>query len=375
MSMTPVRWSSLRRTTTGCVGSPWRTPAWCWACCWTGRWHLVAQRQRIVCQLHALLTELVPAGAAKALTSKKAAALLRQVTPGDVVALERKLAARELLEEIRWLDKRIPVAKQRLSQALSAYGTTLTDVHGIGEIGAATILSIVDVPTRFPDRGHFAAFNGTAPLEASSGDKRRHRLSRRGNRQMNKVIHVAARTQIRRDGPGRTYYDRKLAEGKSNMEALRALKRQTLRRHLPPAPRRRAHTPSGPEWTDGRQAEGRLSDHRLCPYVRSHPGPARTLRPYSHLGKPAQVALQGARVRTLTIASLTKRLLMLSKGPRLAHDDAGQGKAANRDRKSRADTVSRRYVTLVDRQIASPVTVMLAIVSLSPRKLGPPESP
>ena len=102
----------------------------------------------------------------------------------------------------------------------------MTDICGIGEVGAATILSIVDDPTRFPDRGHFAAFNGTAPLEASSGDKRRHRLSRRGNRQMNKVIHVAARTQIRIGGPGRVYYDRKLAEGKSQMEALRALKRQ-----------------------------------------------------------------------------------------------------------------------------------------------------
>jgi transposase len=190
------------------------------------RWHLVAQRQRSLCQLHALLTELIPAGAARHLTSKKATAMLRQVTPRDVVALERKLAARELLEEIRWLDKRIPVAKQRLSQALTADSSTLTEIHGIGEIGAATILSIVDDPNRFPDRGHFAAFNGTAPLEASSGDKRRHRLSRRGNRQLNKVIHVAARTQIRRDGPGRTYYDRKLAEGKSQMEALRALKRQ-----------------------------------------------------------------------------------------------------------------------------------------------------
>ncbi len=64
---------------------------------------------------------------------------------------------------MRWLDRRIPAAKQRLSDALTAYGTTLTDLHGIGEVGAATILSIVDDTHRFPDRGHFAAFNGTAP--------------------------------------------------------------------------------------------------------------------------------------------------------------------------------------------------------------------
>ena len=87
-------------------------------------------------------------------------------------------------------------------------------------------MAIVDDPTRFPTKGHFAAFTGTAPIEASSGDVRRHRLSRRGNRQMNKVLHTAAKTQIRLGGPGRVYYERKLAEGKSPMEALRSLKRQ-----------------------------------------------------------------------------------------------------------------------------------------------------
>lgn len=190
------------------------------------RWQLVSQRQRAICQLHALLTELVAAGADKHLTSKKAAAILRSVVPATIVELERKLLAREILADIRSLDRRIPAANKRLSDALAAYGTSLTDIHGIGDVGAATILSIVDDPTRFPTKGHFAAFTGTAPIEASSGDVERHRLSRRGNRQMNKVLHTAAKTQIRLGGPGRTYYDRKRAEGKSTMEALRALKRQ-----------------------------------------------------------------------------------------------------------------------------------------------------
>jgi hypothetical protein len=78
------------------------------------RWYFVQQRQRTLCQLHALLGELVSAGAATHLTSKKAAVLLRKITPGSAVELERKLFARELLEEIRWFDKRIPVVKQRL---------------------------------------------------------------------------------------------------------------------------------------------------------------------------------------------------------------------------------------------------------------------
>ncbi len=190
------------------------------------RWQLVAQRHRAVCQLHALLTDMVAAGAKTHLTSKKAATLLRTVPAGDIVTLERKLLARELIDDIRRLDRRIPAARRRLSEALAAYGTTLTDIHGIGDVGAATILSIAEDPTRFATKGHFAAFTGTAPLQASSGDVQRHRLSRRGNRQLNKVLHTAAKTQIRRGGPGRTYYDRKLVEGKSSMEALRALKRQ-----------------------------------------------------------------------------------------------------------------------------------------------------
>jgi hypothetical protein len=90
--------------------------------------------------------------------------------------------------------------------------------------------------------GHFAAYNGTAPIEASSGDIKRHRLNQGGNRQLNSVIHIAAVTQVRHHGPGRAYLQRKLAERKTNGEAMRALKRQLSRRHLPPAARRPAAT-------------------------------------------------------------------------------------------------------------------------------------
>ena len=122
--------------------------------------------------------------------------------------------------------------------------------------------------SRFPSRDHFAAYNGTAPIEVSSGGRKIYRLSRRGNRRLNHAIHMAAVTQIRhRHSEGRAYYDKKLAEGKTRKEALRALKRQIsdaifacLRadaRRAAPAPRARegnrgttlppgrpAHTPS-----------------------------------------------------------------------------------------------------------------------------------
>jgi transposase len=79
---------------------------------------------------------------------------------------------------------------------------------------------------RFRSAGHLAAYNGTAPIEASSGDRKRHRLNRGGNRQLNSAIHIAAVTQVRYDGPGKDYLQRKLTERKTNGEAMRALKHQ-----------------------------------------------------------------------------------------------------------------------------------------------------
>jgi transposase len=80
--------------------------------------------------------------------------------------------------------------------------------------------------TRFPSRHHYASYCGTAPIEASSGDLRRHRLSRAGNRQLNAAVHVVAVCQARDPGPGRDHYRRKLTEAKTPAEARRRLKRQ-----------------------------------------------------------------------------------------------------------------------------------------------------
>jgi transposase len=89
---------------------------------------------------------------------------------------------------------------------------------GIGDTG--------DV-SRFASRDRFAAYNGTAPIEVSSGPRKIHRLSRRGNRRLNHAIHMVAVTQIRfRHSDGRAFYDRKIADGKTGKEALRALKRR-----------------------------------------------------------------------------------------------------------------------------------------------------
>ena len=127
---------------------------------------------------------------------------------------------------MRRLDRDIAAIKDRITDAVAAADTTLLEIHGVGPIVAAIIIGHVGDPRRFPTRDRFAAYNGTAPIEASSGPRVRHRLNPRGNRQLNHALHLIAVTQIAHDTPGRAYYDRKLAEGKSKKEALRALKRR-----------------------------------------------------------------------------------------------------------------------------------------------------
>ena len=100
------------------------------------------------------------------------------------------------------------------------------DIHGVGPVVAARILADVGDVARFADRNRFASWTGTAPLDASSGEQNRHRLSRAGNRRMNHMIHIAAVTQLRLDTEGRAYYRSKRAEGKKPMEAMRCLKRR-----------------------------------------------------------------------------------------------------------------------------------------------------
>jgi transposase len=108
-------------------------------------------------------------------------------------------------------------------------------LNGIGPSGAARLLIDVGDITRFPTKGHFASWNGTAPPDASSGDQIRHRLSRAGNRQINRTLHIMATAQLRNPTQGRAYYDRRKTSGKTSMEAMRCLKRRLsdiVYRHL-----------------------------------------------------------------------------------------------------------------------------------------------
>jgi transposase len=186
---------------------------------------LVAERTRTLSRLHVLLADLHPGGATRELTAARAAAMLRQVRPVTAVDIQRKRIARELLADVRRLDRQVKTASQAIRTAVREHGTTLTEVFGVGPVLAAKLLGHAGDITRFPSRDHFASYTGTAPVEASSGDVRRHRLNRGGNRQLNTALHLIAVCQIRDPSPGQVYYQHKLAQAKTPEEARRSLKR------------------------------------------------------------------------------------------------------------------------------------------------------
>jgi transposase len=181
---------------------------------------------RMISQLHQLLLELIPGGAERDLSAAQARALLSAVRPRDLVGKTRKRVALELVGDLEKVYQRSKALDKELRQAVADTGSTLMGLHGIGPSSAARLLIEVGDVARFPDRNHFASWNGTAPLDASSGDQTRHRLSRAGNRQINRALHVMAVVQLRNPTEGRTYYDRRKAAGKTSMEAMRSLKRR-----------------------------------------------------------------------------------------------------------------------------------------------------
>lgn len=187
---------------------------------------LTRERRRTMNRLHRHLRDLIPGGAPLHLTAPKAAALLANVRPADAVEIERKQMARDLLTDARRLDKTIANNRRRCATAVASSGTSLTQITGISDVLAAKIIGHIGDITRFPSADHLAGYAGTAPIEASSGDVVRHRLSRRGNRQLNNAIHLAAHVQTIFAGPGRDYYQRRLNAGNSRTEAKRLLKRQ-----------------------------------------------------------------------------------------------------------------------------------------------------
>jgi len=243
-------------------------------------------RVQTVNRLQRLLSELFPRQRKKDLSALQAKAMLATVRPRDIAGKTRRRMAAEELADLVVVDAKLKKIKAELKAMVIARGSTLLQIHGIGPSGAARTLADVGDITRFADRNRFASWTGTAPLDASSGEQIRHRLSRAGNRRMNHVLHIAAIVQLRHDTEGRAYFRRKVAAGKTRMEALRCLKRRlsdVLYRRLVADAKRQDRTAddTGPGGHCGATQESSAAD--LSPHVGTSdkplPGPARaTLR-------------------------------------------------------------------------------------------------
>jgi transposase len=193
------------------------------------REQLLAERTRLINQLHADLLVLAPGYGARlpSLTAERhQAAAARLLGRRDGVRAE---LARGRLRRLRRLGADAKALERRIARLLSASGSTLSHLSGIGALTAAKLLGETGDVTRFRSDAAFAAASGTAPIPASSGQRQRHRLNRGGNRQLNRALHTMALIQTRWDPRAEAYVTRRLAEGRSRLEALRALKRHLAR--------------------------------------------------------------------------------------------------------------------------------------------------
>jgi transposase len=193
-------------------------------------------RTRVVCRMHALLLELDPGGIAKEINASDVEEFLAELSLTTPTEQVRHDLAVELLDDIRRLDAQLKASHKRIRTAVAASATTVTDIFGVGPILAAMLIGYSGDISRFANQDHYAAYNGTAPVEFSSGGRTTHRLSTRGNRNLNHALHMAAICQLRQlHSEGRAYFERRVAEGKTKKEAIRALKRKTsnaVYRHL-----------------------------------------------------------------------------------------------------------------------------------------------
>jgi hypothetical protein len=202
--------------------------------------------------------------------------MIATIKPRDLPGKTRRRLAAGLISELGAIDKKIRALQKELTRLVTARGPALLELHGIGPSSAARLLADAGDIHRFADRGKFASWNGTAPLDASSGNQERHRLSRAGNRRINRALHLMAVVQLRNQTKGRAYYDARKAGGMPSMMAMRALKRRlsnvVFARMLADQKRREAGPGGQSGTTTDSSATGLTPD--TGPSDKPHPGPA-----------------------------------------------------------------------------------------------------
>ena len=143
-------------------------------------------------RLRGLLRDLVPGGVVGTLSVPRAARILRGIRPKGSSARIRQRLASEIMRDVRALERKIANLNEQIEEEVEASGTSLIEIFGVGPILAAKIIGTVGSVARFPTKAHFASYSGTAPVEASSGEMVRHRLSLAGNRHLNNALHMVA---------------------------------------------------------------------------------------------------------------------------------------------------------------------------------------
>jgi transposase len=139
---------------------------------WAKRYQdLGRARTQVACRLHQVLCELVPGGVSGEITAGRAGQVLASSTPAGAVDAARWELAAELTEDLRGVDARIRETRKKAAAAVRAAGTSLTGLFGVGPVIAATVIGDVRHVSRFPNRDHFASYDGTAPIEVSSGGR------------------------------------------------------------------------------------------------------------------------------------------------------------------------------------------------------------
>jgi transposase len=195
---------------------------------------LVAERTRQINRLRWHLVDICPELEAQIPARRLNSAVTLQRIARRLRREERTARARvamELVSSIRAISRQADGLERELRALILAYRPALLAEQGLGVLTAATLIGRTAGAERFPTDAHFARQAGVAPVPVSSGRKDRHRLHRGGDRQLNRALHVIAITRARIDPQTRAYLDRKRAEGKTNREALRCLKRH-LARHV-----------------------------------------------------------------------------------------------------------------------------------------------
>ena len=215
--------------------------------------------------------------------------MIATTRPRDLVGKTRRRFAVELVTDLEAIDRKIKTAEKDLAALVTKRGSTLMELTGIGPTGAARLLADVGDIHRFRDKDRFASWNGTAPLDASSGAQQRHRLSRAGNRRINRTLHIMAVVQLRNPTQGRAFYDTRKAGGTPSLMAMRALKRRlsnvVYARMVADQTRRESLAVTGPGGHQGNDSDSSATGSQ--PHTGSSdkplPGPAasqrRTLAP------------------------------------------------------------------------------------------------